>query len=89
MTVATVGSQQLAGLVDDLGIRVGHVVVIDTDIAGITLVGKDMLLDIRPSLTVVQLAKLALLDVGIALTIDDLEGLTELCCLCFIGRGQF
>ena len=68
MTVATVGSQQLAGLVDDLGIRVGHVVVIDTDIAGITLVGKDMLLDIRPSLTVVQLAKLALLDVGIALT---------------------
>ena len=88
MTVATVGGQQLAGLVDDLGIRVGHVVVIDTDIAGVTLVGKDMLLDIRPGLAVVQLTELALLHVGIALTIDDLEGLTELGGLCFIGRGQ-
>lgn len=39
---------RLAGLVDDLGGLVGHVVVEDADVTGVTLVAEDVFLDILP-----------------------------------------
>ena len=48
MAVATVGSQQFAGLVDGSGILVGSTVVVNADLTGVTLVFEDVLLDISP-----------------------------------------
>jgi hypothetical protein len=48
VTVATVGGQQFAGFIDDLGIGVGDVVVVDTDVSRVTLVAEDVLLDVIP-----------------------------------------
>lgn len=77
MAVNAVSGEQLAGLVDDLGGLVGHVVVEDADVTGVTLVAEDVFLDIFPGAASIHATQLLLADVGIALAVDDVESLLQ------------
>ena len=88
MTVAAVGSQQSAGLIDDLSGLVGHVVVVDADVTRVTLVAEDLVLDILPGAASIQAAQLLFADVGVTLVVDDIQSLLQFCLLRRILRHK-
>ena len=77
MAVATVGSQQFAGFVDSSGSLIGHVVEVDTDITGVSLIFQDVLLDVFPRLTTIEATQFALPGDSVGLIVDDGESLAE------------
>ena len=77
MAVATVGSQQFAGLVDSSCRLVRHVIEVDTDITGITLILQDVFLDVFPRLATIHTTELLFPGNGIGLIVNDGEGLAE------------
>ena len=78
MTVDTVSGEQFAGLVDGGSRLVRHVVEIDADVTGVTQVLQEMLLDVGPRATVVQLPDATLALIDIALLVNNLYGFREL-----------
>ena len=77
MAVATVGSQQFAGLVDSGCRLIGHIVEIDADVTGVSLIFQDVLLDVFPRLTTIEATQFALLGDVVGLIVDDGDGLAE------------
>ena len=78
VTVATVGSQQFAGFIDSSSCLIGNVVEIDADITGVTQVFQDMLLDISPRATVIQLFDTTLAHCSVTLLVYNFYNFREL-----------
>ena len=78
VTVYAVGRQQFAGFIDNLGSLVGNIVIVNADIAGVTLVFEYILTEILPRLSAIHAAQLLFAHVEVALAVDDVEGLLQL-----------
>ena len=78
MAVATVGSQQFAGFVDGGCRLIGHIVEVDTDITGVSLIFQDVLLEIGPCAALIQMLDATLAHRVITLLVDDFDDFIQI-----------